>query len=86
MYATSFTELFNLLINPVSHDFALRWHRDDVPESTPEIEEQEALNIWHYGVRPAMFFQRFDCNQHCSQGAVEYVSCLTCSPPLLKHL
>ncbi|KAF8141602.1 hypothetical protein EV363DRAFT_1308550, partial [Boletus edulis] len=23
-------ELFNLLINPLNHDFALRWHRDDV--------------------------------------------------------
>ncbi|KAJ3509579.1 hypothetical protein NLJ89_g5148 [Agrocybe chaxingu] len=44
-------ELFNLLINPVSHDFALRWHRDDIPESATEKEEQEALNIWHYGIQ-----------------------------------
>ncbi|KAF9496944.1 hypothetical protein BDN71DRAFT_1488351 [Pleurotus eryngii] len=43
-------ELFNLLINPVSHNFALRWHCDDVSEKATEQEEQEALAIWHHGV------------------------------------
>lgn len=43
-------ELFNLLINPVAHDFALRWHRDDVNEKATSEEEQEALNLWHFGV------------------------------------
>jgi len=44
-------ELFNLLINPVSHDFALCWHRDDVKETATEAEEREALQIWHHGVQ-----------------------------------
>jgi hypothetical protein len=44
-------ELFNLLINPESHHFALSWHRDDVKESATEQEEREALSIPHYGVR-----------------------------------
>lgn len=44
------TELFNLLINPESHEFALRWHRDDVKGTATEEEEIEALTIWHYGV------------------------------------
>ncbi|KDR72936.1 hypothetical protein GALMADRAFT_101339 [Galerina marginata CBS 339.88] len=44
-------ELFNLLINPTSHDFALRWHRDDVRENATPEEELKALNIWHYGVQ-----------------------------------
>jgi hypothetical protein len=43
-------ELFNLLINPVAHDFALRWHRDDVNEKATTEEEQAALNRWHFGV------------------------------------
>ncbi|KAF9560442.1 hypothetical protein CPC08DRAFT_804653 [Agrocybe pediades] len=44
-------ELFNLLINPVSHDFALRWHRDDIREDATIEEEQKALDIWHFGVQ-----------------------------------
>lgn len=44
-------ELFNLLVNPVNHDFALRWHRDDVPHNATESEEREALGIWHHGVQ-----------------------------------
>lgn len=47
----SFIELFNLLINPESHEFALRWHRDDVKETAAEDEERESLSIWHHGVR-----------------------------------
>lgn len=44
-------ELFNLLINPESHEFALRWHRDDVKGTATEEEEIEALTIWHHGVQ-----------------------------------
>lgn len=44
-------ELFNLLINPENHDFALSWHRDDVKETATEKEEREALSISHWGVR-----------------------------------
>ncbi|KAF9476138.1 hypothetical protein BDN70DRAFT_995886 [Pholiota conissans] len=44
-------ELLNLLINPVSHDFALRWHRDDISEDVSPEEEQRALNNWQYGVQ-----------------------------------
>ena len=43
-------ELFNILINPQSHEFALRWHRDDVKGSATEEEEKEALAVRHYGV------------------------------------
>ncbi|KAJ3794212.1 hypothetical protein GGU11DRAFT_845858 [Lentinula aff. detonsa] len=42
-------ELFNLLINPLEHSFALRWHRDDVKENALPEEEQTALNKWHTG-------------------------------------
>ncbi|KAF5375833.1 hypothetical protein D9615_008237 [Tricholomella constricta] len=44
-------ELFNLLINPLGHNFALRWHRDDVHEKATEDEEREALGKWHFGVQ-----------------------------------
>ncbi|KAF8130656.1 hypothetical protein EV363DRAFT_1332779 [Boletus edulis] len=44
-------ELCNLLINPLNHDFALRWHRDDVRENTTPEEERKALASWSRGVR-----------------------------------
>ncbi|TFK86138.1 hypothetical protein K466DRAFT_587487 [Polyporus arcularius HHB13444] len=44
-------ELFNLLINPSAHSFALRWHRDDVRETASEDQELEALGVWHHGVQ-----------------------------------
>ncbi|KAL5501095.1 hypothetical protein ACEPAH_9482 [Sanghuangporus vaninii] len=44
-------ELFNLLINPEKHEFALRWHRDDVRENATEEEEIKALALWHHGVQ-----------------------------------
>ncbi len=47
----SLEELFNLLINPLNHDFALRWHRDDVAEKATDEEGRGALKIWHHGVR-----------------------------------
>lgn len=45
-------ELFNLLINPLEHDFALRWHRDDVRENATAEEEVAALGLWTHGVSP----------------------------------
>jgi hypothetical protein len=36
-------ELYNLLIRP-NKDFALRWHRDDIPATAPAEEELERLN------------------------------------------
>ncbi|KAG6373541.1 hypothetical protein JVT61DRAFT_6184 [Boletus reticuloceps] len=44
-------ELFNLLINPLNHDFALRWHRDDVRENATPEEELKALASWSRGVQ-----------------------------------
>ncbi|KAG8735789.1 hypothetical protein FRC12_017916 [Ceratobasidium sp. 428] len=44
-------ELFNVLINPERHKFALRWHRDDVPETADLEEEIERLKMNFYGVR-----------------------------------
>ncbi|KAI0641757.1 hypothetical protein C8Q79DRAFT_919086 [Trametes meyenii] len=44
-------ELFNMLINPTSNSFALRWHRDDVRENASEEEEREALSVWHHGTQ-----------------------------------
>jgi len=44
-------ELFNLLINPLTHDFALRWHRDDIPEGATFADEAKALKVWHHGVQ-----------------------------------
>ena len=41
-------ELYNLLITP-TRDFALRWHRDDVPPEASSEEEMEKLvkPAWH---------------------------------------
>ncbi|KAJ3715302.1 hypothetical protein DFJ43DRAFT_1213149 [Lentinula guzmanii] len=50
-------ELFNLLINPLEHSFALRWHRDDVKENALSEEEQTALNKWHTGVRNLALYE-----------------------------
>ncbi|KAF5347151.1 hypothetical protein D9758_011098 [Tetrapyrgos nigripes] len=44
-------ELFNLLINPESHSFALRWHRDDIRENATEEEERQSLGKWNNGVQ-----------------------------------
>ena len=67
-------ELFNLLINPSSHDFALRWHRDDVPETAAEEEEQLALEIRHYGVSKPNGSLVNVLDQYCLAGAMEHVS------------
>ncbi|PYH43972.1 phytanoyl-CoA dioxygenase family protein [Aspergillus saccharolyticus JOP 1030-1] len=37
-------ELFNLLVAPETKDFALRWHRDDIPEHVSEDEEMRLLH------------------------------------------
>ncbi|PWZ00116.1 hypothetical protein BCV70DRAFT_211706 [Testicularia cyperi] len=44
-------ELFNLLINPESHHFALGWHRDDVRPETEAQEERQRLDTPTYGVQ-----------------------------------
>ncbi|KAJ6545413.1 hypothetical protein B0H19DRAFT_1221688 [Mycena capillaripes] len=51
-------ELFNLLINPVSHNFALRWHRDDISGDATEEEERRALDAWKpHGVCPPALYE-----------------------------
>lgn len=59
--ALSSSELFNLLINPLGHDFALRWHRDDVLEDATAEEEREALAKWSHGVRISSVAMAPDC-------------------------
>ncbi|THH33192.1 hypothetical protein EUX98_g1013 [Antrodiella citrinella] len=54
-------ELFNLLINPESHEFALRWHRDDVREDATTEEEEKALGIWTHGVQWNTALYEDDC-------------------------
>lgn len=44
-------ELFNLLINPSSHRFALGWHRDDIRPDVSPAEEQARLDTPTYGVQ-----------------------------------
>jgi len=44
-------ELFNILVNPNSQSFALRWHRDDVKGTATEEEERKALDVTHYGIQ-----------------------------------
>lgn len=44
-------ELFNLLINPSSHRFALGWHRDDIRPDVSADEEQARLDTPTYGVQ-----------------------------------
>ncbi|KAI4525501.1 hypothetical protein K525DRAFT_266009 [Schizophyllum commune Loenen D] len=44
-------ELFNILINPTSHDFALRWHRDAVDGTASEEEEARILKVAQYGIQ-----------------------------------
>ncbi|KAH7071633.1 hypothetical protein FB567DRAFT_564461 [Paraphoma chrysanthemicola] len=41
-------ELYNMLVRP-DHDFALRWHRDDIPATATSEEELERLRKpgWH---------------------------------------
>ena len=41
-------ELYNLLVTP-THDFSLRWHRDDIPPSATPEEELAKLSqpAWH---------------------------------------
>ncbi|TCD70357.1 hypothetical protein EIP91_003709 [Steccherinum ochraceum] len=44
-------ELFNLLINPQSHNFALRWHRDDIRGDATTEDEENGLAAWNFGVQ-----------------------------------
>lgn len=50
LYVLENSELFNILVNPVHFEFALRWHRDDIKGSVGEDEERAALTVRHYGV------------------------------------
>lgn len=43
-------ELFNLLVNPEKHAFALGWHRDDVRPELDEEEEKKVLATETFGV------------------------------------
>jgi len=49
-------ELYNLLVRP-DRDFALRWHRDDVPPQASAAEESARLNepAWHAQWNLALF-------------------------------
>ncbi|OAA68256.1 phytanoyl-dioxygenase family protein [Niveomyces insectorum RCEF 264] len=42
-------ELYNMLVRPDYRDFALRWHRDDIPPDTPADAELARLRApaWH---------------------------------------
>lgn len=44
-------ELFNLLINPTHHAFALGWHRDDIRADTQQDEEERRLSKDALGVQ-----------------------------------
>ncbi|KAL8688203.1 MAG: hypothetical protein Q9218_005822 [Villophora microphyllina] len=52
-------ELYNLLIRP-TRDFALRWHRDDIPPSASAEEEEERLRepAWHAQWNLALYDDR----------------------------
>jgi hypothetical protein len=65
-------ELFNLLINPETHEFALRWHRDDVNEKASEEEEREALKRWGHGVSLSDAV-RCQAKLFCPTDPMEYV-------------
>lgn len=66
-------ELFNMLINPTDHDFALRWHRDDVRENASEEEERTALAIWQHGVSKG-YIHLLRCRINFYKDTVEYVN------------
>jgi len=65
-------ELFNLLINPLDHDFSLRWHRDDIHENATEEEERDALRAWSYGVCQSHFLSVIPLTCFDILGAVEH--------------
>ncbi|KAI5475381.1 hypothetical protein MNV49_001485 [Pseudohyphozyma bogoriensis] len=44
-------ELFNLLINPKDHAFALVWHRDDIRPDVDGAEERALLDTKTYGIQ-----------------------------------
>ncbi|SPO26644.1 related to Putative nicotinamide N-methyltransferase [Ustilago trichophora] len=54
-------ELFNLLINPSSHRFALGWHRDDIRPDVSPTEEQTRLDTPTYGVQFNTALYNDDC-------------------------
>lgn len=54
-------ELFNLLINPSSHRFALGWHRDDIRPDVSQSEESVRLDTPTYGVQFNTALYEDDC-------------------------
>ncbi|KAL1741135.1 hypothetical protein HDZ31DRAFT_46086 [Schizophyllum fasciatum] len=54
-------ELFNILINPAAHDFALRWHRDAVEGTASPEEEARALQVAQYGIQWNTALYRDSC-------------------------
>lgn len=44
-------ELFNLLIEPGRHNFALGWHRDDIRPDVPVREERRRLEAPLFGIQ-----------------------------------
>ncbi|KZS95274.1 hypothetical protein SISNIDRAFT_452631 [Sistotremastrum niveocremeum HHB9708] len=80
-------ELFNILINPERHDFALRWHRDDVKEDASESEEVVALNVSQYGIQWNTALYDDDClfvvpgSHIMPRTAAQRVQSLSLDPP-----
>ncbi len=54
-------ELFNLLINPSSHRFALGWHRDDIRPDVSTQGEEVRLATPTYGVQFNTALYQDDC-------------------------
>ncbi|TRM66721.1 hypothetical protein BD626DRAFT_163305 [Schizophyllum amplum] len=54
-------ELFNILINPTAHDFALRWHRDAVDGTASPEEEMRVLKAAQYGIQWNTALYRDSC-------------------------
>lgn len=52
-------ELYNMLVRP-DKDFALRWHRDDIPPQASAKEEMKTLNepAWHAQWNLALYDDR----------------------------
>lgn len=54
-------ELFNLLIEPSQHAFALAWHRDDIKPNVDQEEESKRLKAPDNGVQWNVALEDDDC-------------------------
>ncbi|CDR88378.1 uncharacterized protein SPSC_04205 [Sporisorium scitamineum] len=84
-------ELFNLLINPGSHRFALGWHRDDVRPDVSQDEEQARLATPTYGVQFNTALYDDDClfivpATHRRLRTPAEVSANNAKPPAATHI